>query len=598
MKPLRRAAVTVATALALGAPAAHAISGPGPGTTDGSASWVSAPAMAPPTPSGASPSPYPVPLGYVGDIEFWQPNRGLLITAGSGVVPEGLYAYNGRDWHELSTVCGGTDGRIAWAGPDEFWTIADQRPGQVLPSGGTTALQDVSLCHFQNGVVVGSYALPLDQPDSYQPMNAASCSSPKNCWFGGHLDSSGAFHLYWNGTVMSVVDEPQDDEIASMTLDAGQIFESVQLAPGDSYSGESQTNPPVLHVISTGNGGDPFVDLFPVDTQDSCAPFCPPLPSYGQTGSGPSAQAVSADSLDGLALSSDSHVFSADPALWAVAGPDGQGPAHPIALFYQGGSWTQVIPDLTTFPNGDSPIIRQPGAVAPTPESTAAEPGENAAWIAVDPSNANDQGNQAYVDRLAITSGDTATFTDEDVLGDAQGVGPRGGVSAITCPGPADCWAATTEGWLYHLTTGAQLAQDTDANFGGVISYRPPDNGVPNVFPTTVPIGTGLPTTGHSTTSHKKPHRRVIHEKPVLTHVGHERLVDRTTLELSFDVTTKAYIELLAKRHGVVVASTGYVLLKPGRRMLKLRLDVKRWPTALAFKIRAVKKKHHHMHKH
>ena len=87
----------------------------------------------------------------------------------------------------------------------------------------------------------------------------------------------------------------------------------------------------------------------------------------------------------------------------------------------------------------------------------------------------------------------------------------------------------------------------------------------------------------------------MIHEKPVLTHVGHERLVDRTTLELSFDVTTKAYVELLAKRHGVVVASTGYVLLKPGHRTLKLQLNVKRWPTALAFKIRVVakKKKHH-----
>ncbi len=117
-------------------------------TSDGAASWVSAPAM-PPTPSSGPASPYPVPIGYVGDIEFWHPNRGLLITAGNGVVPEGLYAYDGVTWHQLSTVCGGTDGRIAWAGPDDFWTIADQRPGQVLPNGGVGALQDVSLCHFR-----------------------------------------------------------------------------------------------------------------------------------------------------------------------------------------------------------------------------------------------------------------------------------------------------------------------------------------------------------------------------------------------------------------------------------------------------------------
>jgi hypothetical protein len=592
MKSVRLGAIAGLAAFALLAPGAHALTGPGPATTDAGASWVSAPAQAPPTPNGASPSPYPVPLGYVGDMEFWQPNRGLLITAGSGVVPEGLYSYNGVGWHELSTVCGGTDGRIAWAGPNEFWTIADQRPGQVLPSGGTAALEDVSLCHFDDGVVVGSYALPLDQPDSYEPMNAAACSSPDNCWFGGELDSSGAFHLYWNGTVLTVVDAPQDHAIASMALDAGQIFESVQLAPTDSYSGESQTNPPVLHIISPGGGSDPFVDQYPTDTQDACAPFCPPLPNYGETGSGASMQPVAPDSLDGLSLSSDSHFNSTNPAVWAVAGPDGQGAAHPIALFYQDGNWTQVIPDLTTFPNGDAPIDRQPGEVTPTPVSTAAEPGENAAWIAVDPSLSNDQGNQAYVDRLVITGTDSAEFTDEDVLGDAQGVGPRGGVSAISCPGPADCWAATTEGWLYHLTTGARLTEDTDAYFDGVISYRPPDSGVPSVNPTTVPVGTGLPTTGRSTTSGKKPHRRVIHEKPVLTHLGHEHLIDGTTLVLSFDVTTKADVELLAKRHGRVVASTGFVLFRPGRRTLELRLNVKQWPTALQFKIRVVKKHH------
>ena len=35
-------------------------------------------------------------------------------------VPAGVWLYNGVRWRELSTVCGATDGRIAWAGPDEF----------------------------------------------------------------------------------------------------------------------------------------------------------------------------------------------------------------------------------------------------------------------------------------------------------------------------------------------------------------------------------------------------------------------------------------------------------------------------------------------
>ena len=170
------AAVALSAGLAGGSPAFAA---------DGGATWVSAPALAPPPPTGASPSPFPLPVGYVGDIEFWAPNRGVLITAGNSVVPAGLYAYDGVNWHQLSTVCGGTDGRIAWAGPDEFWTISDQRPGQVLSTSGTGALEDVSLCHFLDGQVVASFAEPLEQPNSYKPMNAAACAGPNDCWFGG-----------------------------------------------------------------------------------------------------------------------------------------------------------------------------------------------------------------------------------------------------------------------------------------------------------------------------------------------------------------------------------------------------------------------------
>ncbi len=71
------------------------------------ASWQFAPVNPPPPPPG-TPEPehtYPVPLGQIGDIYFWAPNRGLLITGGTGSscaassgasVPCGLYAYNGR----------------------------------------------------------------------------------------------------------------------------------------------------------------------------------------------------------------------------------------------------------------------------------------------------------------------------------------------------------------------------------------------------------------------------------------------------------------------------------------------------------------------
>ena len=42
----------------------------------------------------------PIGLGRIGDIEFWAPNRGLLITAGNPpTIPAGIWAYNGVGWH-------------------------------------------------------------------------------------------------------------------------------------------------------------------------------------------------------------------------------------------------------------------------------------------------------------------------------------------------------------------------------------------------------------------------------------------------------------------------------------------------------------------
>src|ERR1700677_3714592 len=66
----------------------------------------------------------PVGLGRIGDIAFWSPNRGALITAGNGsIIAPGGWVYNGAceagqcagGWHQLATVCGASDGRILHA---------------------------------------------------------------------------------------------------------------------------------------------------------------------------------------------------------------------------------------------------------------------------------------------------------------------------------------------------------------------------------------------------------------------------------------------------------------------------------------------------
>src|ERR1700744_3218462 len=71
----------------------------------------------------------PTPIGEVGAMSFWAPNRGVLITAGNKAMPAGVYAYDGTGWHLYSTVCGGHEGNLAWAGPDEFWTGSDYASG-------------------------------------------------------------------------------------------------------------------------------------------------------------------------------------------------------------------------------------------------------------------------------------------------------------------------------------------------------------------------------------------------------------------------------------------------------------------------------------
>ena len=115
--------------------------------------------------------------------------------------PPGLFFWNGRSWHQLSTVCGGSGeaSRIAWAGPDEFWVITEteratcggrSRPVLTPRTASSSALTST----------------PLQSPDPFRPMDAAACDGPNDCWFAGigSQDPSGqrvgAFHLHWDGT--------------------------------------------------------------------------------------------------------------------------------------------------------------------------------------------------------------------------------------------------------------------------------------------------------------------------------------------------------------------------------------------------------------
>jgi hypothetical protein len=225
-------------------------------TEGGGATWRLEQPAPPPAPPGVQGSSIPIGLGKIGDLEFWAPNRGLLITAGNPpTIPPGLWAYNGSEWHELATVCGASDGRIAWAGPDEFWTISNGRPGQTgeSESSGSPPLDDNTLCRFSGGQVVASFAHPAFQADSYQAMHAAGCITASDCWFAGDQlpePQFGAFHLHWNGSSLQAEPYPAEGHaVRDMRALEGHLYESVRVASGD-RSSEPSSEPPVLHRIN------------------------------------------------------------------------------------------------------------------------------------------------------------------------------------------------------------------------------------------------------------------------------------------------------------------------------------------------------------
>lgn len=548
------------------------------------ARWQWAPALAPPPPEGVAPAPYPIPVGTVGEISFWAPNRGLLIEAG------GLYAYDGSTWHELASVCGGGEGRIAWAGPDEFWTIANQRPGQALQSGGgAERLLSISLCHFADGQVVASYAMPLEEPNSYSRMNAAACYGPNECWFAG-----GTFHLFWNGSTVTVVPEPEDHAAVDMAVFDGHLYESVQVSEGDRFlSCENSKTPALLHEIGRAE------ELFSCDGIES--PFRDVamatdagvlLPRYddGTVGAAPGA-------LQGLDLATNGGPLGEGATqLWAAAvRPPVSTDPGPITVLHASLAkgaveWTQVAPNA----EGETPLSGMGGSATEILEhrelgvedAIAPEPGSASAWVSTGSGGAG-----AGVVRIN-DKGESERYV---VLPEArEQVGNRGEAGPIVCPAAEDCWLATAgSGWLFHYTNGIPVTPDHDPFFDGedgIISYRPPDDGVPEIPPIIPPEDDSLinqqteaaaksaqqtPTTTASTT-------KLAPAKPLLKKVK-DKLLHGHILVISFTLTANAHVRLVGRRDGKVVASTPRESLKPGHHALTLTLNPSMWPKSIKF---------------
>jgi hypothetical protein len=556
----------------------------------------------------------------VGEISFWAPNRGLLITGGTesdgGPVPAGLYAYDGVSWHELSSVCGGAEGRIVWAGPDEFWTISDQRSGQLLGTSRNGELErpSVSLCHFAGGQVVGSYAVPLGEPGSWRHMNGGACYSPSDCWFGGKdgPPPEGAFHLHWDGSTVTVVYEPEDHSVVGMVNFQGTLYESVQLESDDIWLPEERKYPAVIHTIARAGVEPTFKDL------DTYSPSEGNLPSYGEN--------VLPEALQGVDLATDGSPLGAGATqLWAAANPLSNPPlksgmASLTVLRDHDGGWSQILPRR----HGASPLsgaslagsTAEVGSKGTSEEhegvgeegtsgAIAPEPGSEAAWLSLS------GGSGAQVALLEATTCEPETGTQEpcgkiaqtDTLPNTgENVGYRGHAGPIACPAQHDCWMATfaeptsRAGWLFHLGDGTQAEPDSDPLFDGavgVIAYRPPDSGVPVIYPIGFAEDDSLanqqvqPAPPAPSEPPPATPAKAKKAKPLVEHVKSSFLHHRV-LVVTFTLTARAHVQLIARKSKQIVAKTRKESLRPGSHRISLSLDPSRRPTKLQFEAKPI----------
>lgn len=584
MRPRRLLLLAVLLALALPAAASAA-----PLADDAGAEWqVEQPPPPPPEEAGIEPSGVPVALGRIGDIEFYAPNKGALITSGNGsTVKPGVWFYDGTGWRELSNQCGATDGRIAWAGPDEFWTVSDGRPGQaVFSRNEEPPLEDNTLCHFAPGAagrleIVASYASPPFEASSYLPMHAAACISSSDCWFGGDPLAEpqiGTFQLHWNGnTIEAEPYLPEGHAAWSLTPFEGRLYEGLRLLPSDRVT-KAVPRPPALHRINPIGASKQFETVTGL-----------PLYEEGEFSS----------ALDYL------HLSAADEKLWAAAGPQLQQPAGSIEPGVSvmrkanGGAWTKVLgpqEGLADF-NEEAEGEKGPETISQRLVAAGAEPGTESIWLGLD-SRADVASPSPLARARIVRLKADGSLSDEEALpGAGDPHGPLGAARQIVCPATHDCWASTTRGWLLHLATPEERAHpepEGDPVFAAIeagepITFRPHDEGVPQEPSDELPVdNSGEEKERRSEEVIKAPTREPVKlPVPLLTHV-HSRVIHGTTLVLSFHLAVKARVRLLAERKRKVVARTPMRTLAGGNRSLELKLERRRWPTKLNLQTHAL----------
>lgn len=511
---------------------------------------------------------FPALLGEVGDVSCWQPAECVLITKGNDGVAPGLFAYDGRSWYRYSTVCGGEGGRIAWAGPNEFWTISEQQKGQETTSSADPA---ISLCHFKGNQVVASYGEPIGLPTSYLTMTAAACAGPNDCWFAGErlpgTTNRGAFHLHWDGASMTAVPsltKPQPEvvdpgrSVGGLAVHEGGFVESVLVRGSDEELPEEEAEPSLLHRLEPAQA-NPFKLLFPSES----------LVFEDEFGS---ARDLGPFNLTGVA---------GEP-LWAVAGASTFRGNPTVLRLGAGNALQQLV-------LSDSAGVFEVGAPV---SDAAAEAG--AAWVGF---RRNEDSSFIPPPARLVRIADDGTVAPEVILPlpgeevNGEAIGWKGAAGPIACAAAEQCWVATSLGWLFHLGPDPAPGADPAAR-PAPITFRPPDNSLPVIPPTEPPFDdSGAEEEKPSgqeegETGIERPPRR---QPPLVSKI--RQSLHGTTLELRFTLSRKAHVRLVAEAKRRVVAKTPRYTMAKGRRSVRLKLDPDRWPTKLDLRASAVKKK-------
>ncbi|HTC61012.1 MAG TPA: hypothetical protein VK691_12975 [Solirubrobacteraceae bacterium] len=520
-----------------------ALASAAPGVARGEATWR---LEQPAPPAGDA---FKVPLGTPDDMQFYAPNEGLLSVEGNATVSAGLFFWNGRDWHQLATVCGGAGeaSRIAWAGPDNFWVITE--PSEPRSGAG------LGLCHFEDGVIVGSYSTPFQSPEPFRPMDAAACNGPDDCWFAGigSEDPSGqhigAFHLHWDGTNLTSSYQPQGRGVSGLAYFNGTFYESafVGKQEGDTtdpvaLGAPEPLGPVLIHQLV----GETFTGV-------NFLPY--PYPGVPREGT------------ELLSAKAD------ETALWfsgggAASGPDapkeGSVASPPVAVYYEEPFFKQVPLDLSLFGAEDRFID-----IAPVP-------GTDSAWAA----------DQPYSQRRSTTAKAKVVLVEPSgpsAIDTLPISGPgRGSAQLVTATGSEEAWMATSAGWLFHYTNGTVLPEDSDPDWASTITVRPNESIEQFVSDTPPPDDSELfapPPVSVEAKSTEVPVPEVI--PALLKDVSVSR--HGLTVTISFRLTRLADVQLVAKLHGKAIAHTRNERLKAGRHSLSLRLERKRWPNGLSF---------------